>query len=93
MSAGGITEWACKEETIYGEIKETKNSSMNLKNKRGKKKKAFLTHVCICTHGWSDEHVHFWYLNFCYFSLVLPMQNIVCYRCAVRTPPLISMQV
>lgn len=49
MSAGGITEWACKEETIYGEIKETKNSSMNLKNKRGKKKRHF-SHTCVYAH-------------------------------------------
>lgn len=51
MSAGGITEWACKEETIYGEIKETKNSSMNLKNKRGKKKKG-ISHTRVSMHTW-----------------------------------------
>jgi len=49
MSTGGITEQACKEETIYGEIKETQNSSVSLK-----KKKALLTHVNTCTHRWSD---------------------------------------
>lgn len=60
MSTGGITEWACKEETIYGEIKETKNSCM-------KKKKAFLTHTSTWTRGWSGEHSHTLVLEFLSF--------------------------
>lgn len=65
---------------IYGEIKETKNSSVNLK------KEAFLMHVSMCTHSWSDKHTHtLGHLSFCRLSLFSPFQSRACFRRALRT--------
>lgn len=55
MSTGGITAWARREEAIHGEIKETKSSSVNLKEKNRGISHARDAHPA----GQMSTHTHF----------------------------------